>query len=369
MNLQIALIISTFGLCVTIPIFARYFAYANLPLWGKIVGFSLCLIIAILPVFASRDWTETYGKYFALMEYTLYFIYIFAVILFALTLMRDLVWIFLNWFKFIPSPFNPSVFTKANIITAIVALLCTGWSLYEGIKIPSEKHITLTNPKIQNEKTVVVLSDLHISRTVAPSKIKAIVDKTNALKPDLILLAGDIVDDNVNIIKDTTALLSNLKANDGVYFVSGNHEFYIGYQEAMKTLEHLTLTSVENKKIAITPNFYVAGVSDIPTTMHFGEHSKAKEVLSDIPEKAYTIFISHSPTPLDLPYDLQVSGHTHGGQIFPFHIFSWLGNHRLLAGYYPNERVYVSRGSGQWGPQMRFLAPAEITVLHLKGNK
>lgn len=369
MNLQIALIISAFGLCVTMPIFARYFAHANLPLWGKIVGCLLCFIIAILPIFASRDWTETYGKYFALMEYSLYFIYIFAVILFALTFMRDIMWIFLNWFKLLPPPFNPTIFTKVNIITAIVALLCTGWSLYEGIKIPSEKHITLTSPKIKNEKTVVMLSDLHISRTVAPSKIKAIVDKTNALKPDLILLAGDIVDDNVDIIKDTTALLSNLKANEGVYFVSGNHEFYVGYKDAMKALEDIDLVSVENKKIAISSDFYIAGVSDIPTTLRFQGLNHAKEVLTGIPHTAYTIFMSHSPTPLDLPYDLQVSGHTHGGQIFPFHIFSWLGNHHLLAGYYPNEHIYVSRGSGQWGPQMRFLAPAEITIIHLKGKQ
>ena len=368
MNLQIAVVISVFGLCVTMPIFARYFAYANIPTLWKMVGFLVCLMVAILPVFASRDWTSTYGKYFAPVEYTLYFIYIFAVILFALTFMRDVLWICLSFIKGIPSPFNPNIFTKVNILTAFITLLCTVWSLYEGIKVPAVKEITLSSTKITKERTIVVLSDLHISRTVSPKKIQAIVDKTNTLKPDLILLAGDIVDDDVDKIKDTTALLSALHAKDGVYFVSGNHEFYIGYQPAMQTLTSIGLTSVENKRIELEPNFYVSGVSDIPTTRRFGGLSKAKEVLSGIPDEAYTLFISHSPTPLDLPFDLQVSGHTHGGQIFPFHLFSWLGNHRLLAGLYPKERIYVSRGSGQWGPQMRFLAPAEITVLHLRPN-
>lgn len=366
MHLQIAIIVSALGLCVTMPIFVRYFAYTNLPFWGKILGFFLCCIVAILPIFVSRHWADLYGKYFSFMEHLLYFIYIFAVILFALTFMRDIIWFILHFFKILPSPFNPTIFTKVNIITALFVLLCTLWSLYEGLKVPTEKHLTLLNSKIAQEKTVVVLSDLHISRTTSADKIKAIVDKANAIKPDLILLAGDIVDDDINIIHSTTILLSNLKAKQGVYFVSGNHEFYIGYKAALNELENIGLTSLENKKIALEPNFYLAGVSDIYTTKRFFKQSTEQEVLSNIPDSAYILFVSHSPTPLELPYDLQVSGHTHGGQIFPFHFLSWLGNHHLLAGFYQNKRIYVSRGSGQWGPQMRFLAPSEITVLHLK---
>ena len=366
MHLQIALIVSVLGLFVTMPIFVRYFAYANFPLWMKAGGFLLCCLVAILPIFASRHWANAFGKYFPIIEHTLYFIYIFAVILFAVTFMRDILWQILHWFKILPSPFNPTLFTKVNMATALIVLLCTGWSLYEGIKVPAEKHLTLTSPKITQEKTVVVLSDLHISRTTNPNKIKGIVDKTNALTPDLILLAGDIIDDDIDIIHPTTILLSNLKAKQGVYFVSGNHEFYIGYHNALKELEKVGLTSLENKKVALSPAFYLAGVSDIPTTKRFGLTSSVSKVLADVPPSAYTLFVSHSPTPLDLPYDLQVSGHTHGGQIFPFHFLSWMGNHHLLAGFYAHQRIYVSRGSGQWGPQMRFFAPSEITVLHLK---
>ena len=369
MNLPIAIIISLFGLCVTMPLFVRYFAYSNLPFVWKTVGFLICLVVATLPVFASRNWAHIYGKYFAFIEYALYFIYIFAVILFALTFARDIVWFILSFIKNFPSPFNSAVFNKVNALTVIVALICSGWGLYEGIKVPTEKHLTLLNPKIQQEKTIVVLSDLHISRTTNPQKINAIVEKTNALKPDLILLAGDILDDEPQVIRETTKLLGNLRAKQGTYFVSGNHEFYIGYQPAMLALKEIGLTSIENKKIQLEPNFYLAGVSDLRTTTRFGRKSNLQDVLSDIPDTAYTLFVSHSPTPVDLPFDLQVSGHTHGGQIFPFHFFSWLANHHLLAGFYPTERIYVSRGSGQWGPQMRFFAPSEISVLHLKKEK
>lgn len=366
MNLQIAIIISFFGLCVTIPIFVRYFAYTNAPAWFKCLSFIICCLVAILPIFASRHWATMYGKYFSFVEHSLYFIYIFAVLLFAITFMRDILWVFLHLFKLLPSPFNPIIFTKVNIITAFLAILCTFWSFYEGTKVPDEKHIFLSSPKLTTNKTVVVLSDLHISRTINPSKIQTIIDKTNALQPDLVLLAGDILDDDINLIDNIASKLSQLKAKEGVYFVSGNHEFYIGYQKSMKTLEKIGLTSLENKKITLEPTFYLAGVSDIPTSKRFLGGSKAKEVLSNIPQDAYTLFVSHSPTALNLPFDLQVSGHTHGGQIFPFHFFSWLGNKYLLAGFYPNQRIYISRGSGQWGPQMRFLAPSEITVLHLK---
>ena len=369
MNIQIAIIISAFGLCITIPIFMRYFAYANLPFWGKCLSFVLSLIIAILPIFAARSWANIYGEFFPFVEHLFYFIYIFAIILFAITFMRDLIWFMLHFLKILPSPFVPTLLTKTNIVTACLALICTTWSLYEGLKVPDPNHLILPNAKIVQEKTVVVLSDLHISRTTNPQKIKEIVNRTNATKPDIVLLAGDIIDDEINLIHPTTSLLSELKARQGVYFVSGNHEFYIGYQAAIKELENLGFTSLENKKIAIEPNFYVAGTSDIPTTARFGKKSNLKKVLSDIPNTAYTLFVSHSPTPLNLPFDLQVSGHTHGGQVFPFHVLSWLGNHHLLAGFYPNERIYISRGSGQWGPQMRFFAPSEITILHLKNTQ
>ena len=366
MHLQIAIIVSVLGLCLTMPLFVRYFAYTTLPTYAKVLGFILCFLIAILPIFASRHWANTYGKFFPFVENLSYFIYIFAVILFSCTFIRDFIWFVLYFLRLFPSPFNPLILAKVNIATVIFVFFCSIWSLYEGIKVPDEKHLVLSSPKISQEKTIVVLSDLHISRTTNPQKIKEIVNKTNSIKPDIILLAGDIVDDDLKTIQKTTSLLGDLNAKQGVYFVSGNHEFYIGYSSAMKTLEQTGMTSLENKKIQIEPYFYLTGVSDIPTTTRFGKKSKLNDLFSDIPSSAYTLFASHSPTPLDLPFDLQVSGHTHGGQIFPFHFLSWLGNHHLLSGFYPNERIYVSPGSGQWGPQMRFLSPSEITVLHLK---
>ena len=126
MHLQIAFIVSVLGLFVTMPIFVRYFAYTNFPLWVKVSGFLVCCLVAILPIFASRHWANAFGKYFPIIEHTLYFLYIFAVILFAVTFMRDILWQILHWLKILPSPFNPTLFTKVNIATALLVLLCAG---------------------------------------------------------------------------------------------------------------------------------------------------------------------------------------------------------------------------------------------------
>lgn len=369
MNLQIAIIISIFGLWISMSLFVRYFAYTDWPVWIKAIWFLVCGAVAFLPVLGAREWSAFYGSYFPLVETALYFIYIFAIILFSFTFMRDVCWLVLSWFRLLKSPFEVVGFARANWITMAVAFVCSVWALYAGMKVPDMKHVFISDPKIVQEKTIVVLSDLHISRTLNPDKVKGIVERANAVQPDVILLAGDIVDDEVKEIDDTLQLLGNLKGKQGVYFVSGNHEFYVGYQASMQALAKTGLISLEDKKIELEPEFYLAGVSDMRTTARLGDVSNAARILRDVPQEAYTLLVSHSPTPLDLPFDLQVSGHTHGGQIFPFHVFTWLGNHHLLSGYYPKERIYVSRGSGQWGPPMRLLAPAEITVIHLKPPK
>ena len=369
MHFQIATIVSMVSLLMTILLFVRYFAYTSWSGWTKIICFLLCAFVAFLPMFVPREWSKVYGQRFGLAEAVCYFVFIFVFILFALTLMRDVVWLVLHWFHLTSSPWMVVGFAKANLGTIVVALICSAWSLYEGMRVPDVKYTTLTSPKITQEKTIAVLSDLHIGRTVSSAKIQGIVQKTNALQPDVILLAGDIVDDDVPVIQDKLAILSNLRAKQGVYFVSGNHEFYIGYHSAMQAMENLDLISLENKMVCIEPDFCLAGVADIRTAIRFGATTKAKEILESVPSNQYTLLVTHSPFRLDLPFDLQVSGHTHGGQIFPFHIFSWLGNDHLLAGYYPKERIYVSRGSGQWGPQMRFLAPSEISLLRLCPDK
>lgn len=371
MNFIVATVISLLGCCVTIPLFFRYGYDLNISLLAKTGLFLLSLIIATLPVFAMPEYADVFGKYFHVIQHLFYFIYIFVVILFTLTLLRDFVWMILSFISDkITSPLNLRIVHSVNLITIIIAFFCTISADYEGKKIPQIKTTTIFSDKITENKKIIVLSDLHLSRTISPEKIKDIVQKTNEQQPDAVLLVGDIIDDDVQYVKPLINILKNLSAPDGIFFTTGNHEFYVGYEQSVHLIKTAGFKALENEAIAINDSFYIGGVPDIPSSRRFHHSANVKEAFKDVPPSAFRLLMSHTPvlyTPDD-PIDFIVSGHTHGGQIFPFHIFSWLYNHHYLAGLYQiddKKQIYVSRGTGQWGPQMRFLAPAEISVIHI----
>lgn len=369
MNLAIAATVSLMGCCVTLPLFFRYGLALNVSFFAKIFLFLISLLIAVLPVFTMPESVEIFGKHTRLVQYVLYFIYVTAVILLTLTLIREVFW-FLGalFFKNVPSPFNGVVLNKLNIITLCIAVLCSFWSLYEGVKIPRIKQVIIESYKIAEEKTIVVLSDIHLSRSVYTNKIKALVEKVNALNPDIIVLPGDTVDDKPEYTSKGLKLLSRLKAKEGIYVTSGNHEFYVGYNESMRQLKSAGFTPLDNIKVQLN-GLCLAGIPDLSSAAQWGFTVDWSAVC--LQSTQFRVLLSHKPI---LPNetnaaDLIISGHTHGGQIFPFHLFSWYYNSKLLAGLYQpkiGKNVYVSRGSGQWGPQMRFLAPSEITVLKLR---
>ncbi len=369
MNFAIATTVSLMGCCVTLPLFFRYGYALNVSFFVKGLLFLVSLLVAALPVFAMPEMAGNFGKYTRVVQYVLYFIYVTAVILLVLTLFRDALWtIGALFFKSIPSPFQLHWLNVLNIITIGVALLCAGSALYQGMKVPRVKEQVIESYKIQQDKTVVVLSDIHLSRSVFPDKIKGLVERVNALNPDIIVLPGDTVDDDKVYTQPLLQILSRLKAKEGVYYTSGNHEFYVGYRQSMKQLESAGFINLDNAKVQFD-SVCLAGVPDIPSAARYGVSVDWSAVCQNADQ--YRILLSHQPI---LPNetnsaDLIISGHTHGGQIFPFHIFSWYYNSKLLAGLYEpkiGKNVYVSRGSGQWGPQMRFLAPSEITVLKLR---
>ncbi len=369
MNFAIATTVSLMGCCVTLPLFFRYGYALNVNFFVKVLLFFFSLIVAALPVFAMPEMAGNFGKYTRVVQYVLYFIYVTAVILLVLTLFRDALWTIGALFvKAIPSPFNVHWLNVLNLITIGVAFLCAVSALYEGMKVPRVKEQVIESYKIEQDKTVVVLSDIHLSRSILPDKIKGLVERVNALNPDIIVLPGDTVDDDKVYTQPLLQLLSRLKAKEGVYFTSGNHEFYVGYQQSMKQLESIGFINLDNVKLSFG-SICLAGIPDIPSAARFKVPVNWSTVCQN--EDQYRILLSHKPIfPNETnSADLIISGHTHGGQIFPFHIFSWYYNSRLLAGLYRlkiGKNVYVSRGSGQWGPQMRFLAPSEITVLKLR---
>lgn len=352
-----------FGCVLTGFLFFRYINILEMKTCYKRILFVFSMLLGLIPALIALD---------------LHFIFASYSIVFAITWIRDLIWVIAfrigNYFKFkIPSPMSKKYVKKLNIITLIVCFIAILDSFYEGGKVPDYKTITISSDKIKTEKSIVLLSDLHLNHILSVKKIDKIVEKVNLKNPDIVLLSGDIIDDKVQKITSLIASLSNLKAKKGIFFVAGNHEHYIGYTESVNALKSIGFIFVENLNFSIDDDLIIAGIPDYFSAKYTKTKIDIEKIFLNIKNK-YKILLSH--TPCDFyernNFDLELSGHTHGGQIFPGHIFAKYFNHSYLAGLYSlrnNAKIYVTRGTGAWGPQMRFFAPSEITVIRLKPLK
>ncbi len=367
---------SFLGCLATGLLFVRYAGLSGALPGGKAALFVLLMLAGCIPLFVSDSLENVLGPVYPFYRYALYFIYVGCVILLVLTLFRDAFWAAgyglsrLTGYGIAVSPLSPEGTAKANVFTLAAAVLLTISALYAGTKTPDVKAVSIASRKITQPRTIAVLSDLHIHRTISADKIRKIVERTNAQNPDIILLAGDILDDDVGRIAGLTELLKGLKAPEGIYFVTGNHELYAGYRESVDALKNLGFTFLENSGLPIGGDIRLAGLPDFTSFRAFGLKIDLPAAFEGDSGERFRLLMSHTPADFgkENNFDLEVSGHTHGGQIFPFHIFAKLHS-RYLAGLYPLDngaRIYVSRGAGQWGPQMRFLAPSEITLIRLE---
>ncbi|AEK62178.1 metallophosphoesterase [Collimonas fungivorans] len=223
--------------------------------------------------------------------------------------------------------------------------------------------------------SIVQISDIHVGPTIKHNYLDAIVSKVNTLKPDLIAVTGDLVDGSVQELAAHTAPLAKLRSRHGAYFVTGNHEYYSNAPEWVAEVRRLGLTVLMNQHVVINhqgASLLVAGVTDY-SAHHFDQAERSDPhaaLAGSPPHVAVKLLLAHQPrsatAAADAGFDLQLSGHTHGGQFFPWNLFVPLqqpytaGLNRLR-----NLWVYTSRGTGYWGPPKRLFAPSEITRLRL----
>jgi predicted MPP superfamily phosphohydrolase len=227
--------------------------------------------------------------------------------------------------------------------------------------------------------SIVQISDVHVGPTIKRGYVDAIVDAANALDADVIAITGDLVDGSVPQLAADVQPLAKLTARHGVYFVTGNHEYYSGEPAWTRELQRLGLRVLTNEHVVVARGesaLVVAGVTDY-SAHHFNpqHRSDPAAALSGAPANAAVrILLAHqprtAPAAASAGFDLQLSGHTHGGQFWPWNLFVPLqqpftaGLHRL------NQlSIYVSRGTGYWGPPKRFGAPSEITRIRLVAGK
>jgi uncharacterized protein len=223
--------------------------------------------------------------------------------------------------------------------------------------------------------TIAQISDIHLGSTIKRGYLDAIVDAVNELDADMVAVTGDLVDGSVRQLAMHTQPLARLSSRHGTYFVTGNHEYYSGVQAWVKELRRLGLHVLMNEHVVLEhrgARVLVAGVTDYGAH-HFdpAHHSDPQRALAGAPVSvSVKILLAHQPRTAakaaQAGFDLQLSGHTHGGQFFPWNFFvRWQQPFTAGLDRLNDLWVYTSRGTGYWGPPKRLGAPSEITRLRL----
>jgi predicted MPP superfamily phosphohydrolase len=257
---------------------------------------------------------------------------------------------------------------------ALLGLGASGAGLASALSPVAVKRVRVTLDRLraaQSGYRIVQITDVHVGPTIGKEFIEAIVAHINALEPDLVAITGDLVDGSVAELAEHVAPLGKLRARDGVFFVTGNHEYYSGAEAWIAHLGTLGVRVLRNERVRIggEQGFDLAGIDDVSSGGH-GHGADLRSALAGREDARACVLLAHQPRGIELAdtlgVDLQLSGHTHGGQMFPWNFLVRLqqpfveGLHKLA-----RAQIYVSRGTGYWGPPMRLGAPAEITEIEL----
>ena len=265
-------------------------------------------------------------------------------------------------------------------IPLTISIILNIYGYYEGKNIRIEKVIVAT-PKLPfeyNRLRIVQISDMHLGITTSEKRLRQIVTAVEKNEPDILVSTGDLVDSVTPSTEHFLKPLKGIQAKYGKFAVTGNHEFYTDLDRALKFIKEAGFRILRGESVTVADIINIAGV-DAPTAKHFGRATgkPEKELLSNLPPTKFTLLLKHMPliNKKSLGYfDLQLSGHTHKGQIFPFGFITRLVyvSDAGLCDLPNNSRLYVSRGTGVWGPPIRVLAPPEITIIdvvHKPGNR
>ena len=261
----------------------------------------------------------------------------------------------------------------AFLLPLIISAGINAYGYFEAKDIRTEK-ITIASPKIPEAAgriRIVQISDVHIGIIVRGERLKHIVEEVKKAQPDILVSTGDLVDGQIDSLSEHTAFLRDVQPRYGKYAITGNHEFYAGLDEALDFTQRAGFLVLREAGVNVAGVINIAGVDD-PTADAFGlaEPISETELLRGLSRKHFTVLLKHRPVIAKNSvgyFDLQLSGHTHNGQIFPFNLVV-RRFYPLITGYFnmPDDaHLYVSRGTGTWGPPIRFFSPPEITVIDL----
>jgi len=337
-----------------------------------LIFFMLLMVFAPLIAYTSAKYGfESFARFSAYIGFTwmgLAFLFLASsvlidllrIILFAggLILKRSFVFLTPRWLFIIPLFF---------------ALTAGAYGFFEARDIRTER-VVIKSSKIPREAGLVriaQITDVHLGMIVREERLAKILEEVKKTDPDLLISTGDLVDAQINHLDGLTDLLQEIRPKYGKFAITGNHEYFAGLAQSLDFTRRAGFTMLRGEGLTVGGLFNLAGIDDL-TGQGFGlwEGLSEKNLLAGLPRDKFTILLKHRPlvdkNSLGL-FDLQISGHTHQGQIFPFRIFT-----RIFFPYVgglfelPNKEIlYVSRGSGTWGPPIRFLTPPEVTIFEL----
>ena len=299
--------------------------------------------------------------------------------LLVLTLLRDLVLVAAGLAAFAVAGLDTGALTRLSAAAVpLLALALTVLGFANARRTARVKPVQVPIaglPAALEGFSIAQISDLHVGPTIRRPQMEALVAAVNALEPDVVAITGDLVDGSVAQLREHVAPLAGLRARHGVYFVTGNHEYYAGAHAWIAEVRRLGIRVLLNEHAVIERSGAALVLAGVPDYMahHFdaGHQSDPVAALRGAPAAAGArVLLAHQPrsaaAAAEAGFDLQLSGHTHGGQFLPWGFFVrfqqpfTFGLHRVGRMW-----IYVSRGTGYWGPPKRVGAPSEITRLSL----
>ncbi|KGI56968.1 metallophosphoesterase [Campylobacter sp. MIT 97-5078] len=360
-------------------------------LW--ILGFVLVIFVMEFVFLMFRADDRFNSIIYNVLAHSFAFTYFF----FFVTLFAEIVAFFICfWVKRTSKlPLNPQrrsfiklIFNFSLLIFG-VGLMLRGWG--NAMNVPAVKQVNLSLKGLKNDLRLVMISDVHLGKNLHDVFLGELVAKINSLKPDIVVIVGDLIDTKPKELEHYIHKLNDLQSKLGTFYVLGNHEYYRGLDEVLNVLRTRT-----NLKILINENvdlgeFNLAGLADL-AGFYFANDEKGvglsglglrsatnfapdiKATTRNLSPNKPSILLSHQPKSVNVldvsGFDLVLSGHTHAGQVFPFGALV-LAQQGFLYGLYElnqKTRLYVSSGAGFWGPAIRFLAPSEIVLMQIKAE-
>lgn len=380
-----------FAILLGVPIGSHYYLWARLvrdtalPQPYRTVATVLLVTLAVgIPssFFLTRGLSAAVGR---VLIYPFMIWMGLVLYLFLLTLLADLG---LALFGLLGAPADPNrrqwlarfaagvVGTGAVGVAGLAMLNALGRVAVREVRIPLRRL-----PRALDGTTIVQITDTHIGHTIGRGFVERIVAQVNALAPDVVAITGDLVEGPVETLRELVAPLGDLRARHGVYYVTGNHEYYVssdqvsGANDWLAELSRLGVRPLRNERVSIgdaAASFDLAGIDDLTSRAYGRGHGPdLARALSGRDQTRELVLLAHQPRHAEEAarhgVGLQLSGHTHGGQLFPFQLIvalvqPWVAGLRRLGDTF----VYVSRGTGYFGPPMRLGAPAEITRVVLE---